>query len=122
MTRFFLLMEKQYIYSVSVMESSFNVYSFPIDNPATVKQESSFSTHPVRFLSQSKDGLLAYTYNGELYTQRPGQKPSKVNVAIVLDEENPLEQVTVGSSSGAVASPDGKWWHLQIVAIYLLPR
>ncbi len=87
---------------------SFNVYSFPIDNPASVKQESSFSTHPVRFLSQSKDGLLAYTYNGELYTQRPGQKPSKVNVAIVLDEENPLEQVTVASSSGAVASPDGK--------------
>lgn len=87
---------------------TFNVYSFPIDNPAAARQESQFTTHPVRFLSQSNDGLLAYTYDGELYTQTPGQKPAKVNVNITIDEENPLEQVGVTTSSGAIASPDGK--------------
>ena len=69
---------------------TFNVYSFPIDNPAAARQESQFTTHPLRFLSKSNDGLLAYTYDGELYTQTPGQKPAKVNVNITIDEENPL--------------------------------
>lgn len=87
---------------------TFNVYSFPIDNPGAARQESQFTTHPVRFLSQSNDGLLAYTYDGELYTQKPGQKPAKVNVNITLDEENPIESINVTSAMGATASPDGK--------------
>lgn len=86
---------------------TFNVYSFPLDNPAQAKQVSDFKTHPVRFLSQSANGLLAYTYDGELYTQQPGQKPAKVKISVTLDEENPLEAVRVASAGGAVASPDG---------------
>ena len=87
---------------------TFNVYSFPIDKPSAAKQESQFTTHPVRFLSQSKNGLLAYTYDGELYTQTPGQKPVKVNVNITMDDENPLKALNVATSQGATASPDGK--------------
>ncbi|MDE6555734.1 MAG: DPP IV N-terminal domain-containing protein, partial [Duncaniella sp.] len=47
---------------------SFNVYSFPIDNPSQVKALTSFATHPVRFLSRGADGTLAFTYDGEIYT------------------------------------------------------
>lgn len=68
-------------------KGSFNVYSFPLDNPEQVKPLTSFSTHPVRFLSLGGDGTLCYTYNGEIYTQKQGGKPSKVNVSLIRDDQ-----------------------------------
>ena len=51
---------------------SFNVYTFPLNTPQEVKAVTTFKTHPVRFLSVSDKGTLCYTYDGELYTQKPG--------------------------------------------------
>lgn len=90
-------------------KGSFNVYSFPLDNPEQVKPLTSFSTHPVRFLSLGGDGTLCYTYNGEIYTQKQSGKPSKVNVSLTRDDQEiPVTLSYTRGASEAVASPDGK--------------
>lgn len=90
-------------------KGSFNVYSFPMDNPELVKPLTSFSTHPVRFLSLGGDGTLCYTYNGEIYTQKQSGKPSKVNVSLTRDDQEiPVTLSYTRGASEAVASPDGK--------------
>lgn len=91
-------------------KGSFNVYSFPLDNPEQVKALTSFSTHPVRFLLGG-DGTLCYTYNGEIYTQKQGGKPSKVNVSPTRDDQEiPATLSYTRGASEAVASPDGRRW------------
>ncbi len=91
-----------------------NVYSFALDNPKTVRQLTDFPTHPVRFLSQSTDGTLAFGYNGEIYTMRPGAKPEKVSVEILHDGENTPTRLRVTSANEVAVSPDGK----QIAFVY----
>ncbi|MDE5982486.1 MAG: peptidase S41, partial [Duncaniella sp.] len=87
---------------------SFNVFSFPIDNPSAVKAVTDFTTHPVRFLSQGADGTMAFAYDGEIYTMRDGSRPAKVNIDITVDNENPIKDLSVTSGASEVAvSPDG---------------
>lgn len=87
---------------------SFNVYSMPLAGGATPKSLTSFTSHPVRFLSAGANGLLAFTYNGELYSMRPGEEPRKVNVSVA--DTSPAEEETINISSvdEAYPSPDGK--------------
>lgn len=88
---------------------SFNVYSFPLDNPSAVTRVTDFAIHPVRFLSQGSNGMLAFTYDGEIYTMRPGASPSKVSVELLVDSSEPVETRTFATGSqGASVSPDGK--------------
>ncbi len=88
---------------------SFNVYTFPMDQPQQVKAVTRFTTHPVRFLSMSTQGTLCYTYDGEIYTQRPDGQPAKLAVSLTRDD---LAQPTAFSftkgATEAVPSPDGK--------------
>ena len=88
---------------------SFNVYSMDLSNPSKITPLTDFKTHPVRFLSRGGDGTLAFTYDGEIYTMRPGSKPAKVNISLTADESNPelISRFTTGTR-GAVPSPDGK--------------
>lgn len=68
-----------------------------------------FMTHPVRFLSRSADGLLAFTYDGEIYTMRDGGNPAKVNIELVDDYAETPRKLTVSKGAReSVASPDGK--------------
>lgn len=87
---------------------SFNVFSFPLSNPADVTAVTDFTVHPVRFLSASTDGRLAFTFDGEIYTMTPGTKPVKVAIDILNDSYNPVHRRTVRSTRGAAPSPDGK--------------
>lgn len=68
-------------------KGSFNVYKAPCNNLEQVEAVTHFKTHPVRFLSVANDGLLCYGYMGEIYTQRIGSEPQKVNIEIVNDQE-----------------------------------
>ena len=85
-----------------------NVYEAPLSDLSNPKAVTSFKTHPVRFLSRGADGTLCYTYDGEIYTQRPGAKPAKVAINVVEDLDNPIEKISVRNMGGAVPSPDGK--------------
>ena len=88
---------------------TFNVYSFPLAQPQSVKEVTSFKTHPVRFLSISNNGTLCYGYDGEIYTQQNGSTPQKINVEIIRDDQPQLANLdfSSGATSGTV-SPDGK--------------
>ncbi len=89
--------------------SSFNVYKAPADNLEQVEAVTHFKTHPVRFLSVANNGLLCYGYMGEIYTQRIGGEPQKVNVEIVNDqaEEQLVKQDFKGAGNFALSN-DGK--------------
>lgn len=87
---------------------SFNLYSFPVDNPSQLTKMTDFTTHPVRFLSRGADGTFAFTYDGEIYTMREGGKPSKVAVNVTIDEDTPVEKIDVRAPRSAAVSPDGK--------------
>ena len=88
---------------------SFNVYKAPADNLEQVEAVTHFKMHPVRFLSVANNGLLCYGYMGEIYTQRIGGEPQKVNIEIVNDqaEEQLVKQDFKGAGSFALSS-DGK--------------
>jgi len=88
--------------------ASINVWSFPLDNPSGMTQVSRFTTHPVRFLSRGGN-CLCYSWNGEIYTQKPGAEPKKLSVDIIADEENiPEYRHSASGASNACVSPDGK--------------
>lgn len=88
---------------------SFNVYSFPLSQPQSVKGITNFQTHPVRFLSMSDNGTLCYGYDGEIYTQLNGAAPQKVNINIIRDDQPQLSNLSFSSgASSATVSPDGK--------------
>ena len=88
---------------------SFNVYKAPVSNLEQVEAVTHFTTHPVRFLSVADDGLLCYGYMGEVYTQRVGSEPQKVNIEIVNDQaaDQKVKEDFKGVGSFAL-SDDGK--------------
>lgn len=89
-------------------QTSINVYSFNMANPSALSQVSAFKNHPVRFLSIG-GGLLCYTWDGEIYTQKPGGSAQKVRIGLTRDDENLPEILTKSSGAqNAAVSPDGK--------------
>lgn len=88
---------------------SFNVYSFPLAQPKEVKPITSFKTHPVRFLSISRNGTLCYGYDGEIYTQQPDATPKKVGIEIVRDDQPQFDYLkSSDAATSTTVSLDGK--------------
>ena len=101
----------QSLYYLTEQGGSLNVAQVRVDAQGAEPQViTSFSKHPVRFLSVARNGMLCFTYNGEIYTMRPGQQPSKLNVSIAADQaEGQLMRRTAHSGATEMAiSPDGK--------------
>ena len=90
---------------------SMNVYAMKAEatNGQKPTAVTSFKTHPVRFLSAARNGLLCYTYNGEIYTQKNGEKPQKLNITLTRDDEPVVRDLAFTSGARqAVVSRDGK--------------
>ena len=92
---------------------SMNVYSCEAKAGATKAGEpqavTTFKTHPVRFLSMAKNGLLCYTYNGDIYTQRLGANPQKLNISLTRDDEVAIADLSfTNEAHQPVVSKDGK--------------
>lgn len=88
---------------------SFNVYAYDsFTKGATPRKLTSFTDHPVRYLSAGADGTLAFTYNGEIYTLGRDGKAVKtpIDVTEVVDEEE--ERISFSSPDEGAISPDGK--------------
>nr|WP_321235620.1 S41 family peptidase [uncultured Psychroserpens sp.] len=97
-------------YYLSERSGTFNVYQSSFSNPSQSAQVSEFKMHPVRHLSVSNNDVLAYSFNGNIYTQKTGESPKKVNVAIGGDQsimDNELLFVN-GNVTDMVPSPNGK--------------
>lgn len=60
------------VYYLSERGGSFNVYSFPVDDPQKITAVTKHKTHPVRFLTVSDDDVLCYAYDGDIYVKKPG--------------------------------------------------
>lgn len=85
---------------------SMNVYSCEGND---VKPVTNFKTHPVRFLSMAKNGMLCYAYNGEIYTQKGAEKPKKLAVSLIRDDEVAIADLSfVTGARRPVVSKDGK--------------
>lgn len=73
------------------------------------KAVTTFKTHPVRFLSMAKDGLLCFTYNGEIYTQKLGAEPQKLAISLTRDDEAAIANLSfTNEAHQPVVSKDGK--------------
>ena len=95
-------------YYLSEKDGTLNVFESNIESK-TEKQLTKFEKHPVRSLSSSDNGLLAFNWDGELYTLLPGNEPQKVNIEInadLYDGDLVKNYVNNGVTNIAV-SPDG---------------
>ena len=86
-----------------------NVWKSDINGAAPVRI-TSFTGNPVRFLSISGNGILCYSWNGDLYTQKEGQEPVKLAITIKKDkfQREHTYRVTTDGLNGFAASPNGK--------------
>lgn len=98
------------VYFLREAGGTFNVFKMPVSNPGAAVQLTQFNDHPARFLTIAKDGLLCFSYNGEIYTLREGSQPQKVAVSIRTDvQERPDRTLNVGDGATEMAvSPNGK--------------
>lgn len=95
-------------YYLSEQKGTMNVYKRNVTDGKET-QLTSFTKHPVRYLSVSKNGTLCFSFNGELYIQPQGEKAQKLNVNMVKD--NTVRDMypvfnTSGSSSMSVSSDE----------------
>jgi Tol biopolymer transport system component len=97
------------VYFLSERSGTYNVHSFPLDNPAKVTQITRFKTNPVRFLSIARNGTLCFGYDGEIYTLSDKGKPQKINIRIPQSEQtNASEDIFNRNISSETVSDDGK--------------
>ena len=86
-----------------------NIFKREITSGSEV-QLTDFKDHSVRHLSRSDNDLLSFSWNGEIYTLKEGEKPQKVGISIFADFRGKEEKiVTVNGGAAEMAlSPNGK--------------
>lgn len=97
-------------YFLSEQSGSLNIYKSSLARPERSTAITKFTKHPIRFLTRSKSGTLAFSYDGELYTMKPGGEPAKVNVRVNADGRGSIERIVPvnGGFTEAELSPNGK--------------
>jgi hypothetical protein len=78
-----------------------------VDGSGAPSQVTKFPTHPVRYLSISADGLMLFSYNGDLYTLREGQEPRKLDITLTKDKtvkDKIRRSVSLGATDIAISS------------------
>jgi tricorn protease len=95
---------------LSEFDGTMNVYRKTANGAGSGTKLTSFSNHPVRSLSVARDGKLAFSWDGELWTLSEGSAPSKLTVLINRDPgARDTEEITVsGSVTQMAPSPNGK--------------
>ncbi len=83
----------QDFYYLSEQNGSFNVFKSSIGDPAKSTAITKFTKHPVRFLSRANDNTLCFTFDGEIYTLRPGGEPAKVAVKVFADGRSVQDKI-----------------------------
>lgn len=87
-----------------------NIYRSSLKSPSENIQLTFAEKNPVRYVSVSDNGLIAYSYNGDLYTLREGEKPEKLKFTIRRDSDRKdVEKLKLSSGATDMAvSPNGK--------------
>lgn len=100
---------KDYYY-LSEKDGTLNIYHAQDGQDAQPKQLTFFKDAPVRYLSVADNGMLCFSWNGELYTLKEGEQPVKVDISITADNGDAASRLSLlqsGAESMAV-SPDCK--------------
>ena len=95
-------------YYLSEKDGTLNVFEANLGNDKE-KQLTKFEKHPVRSLSASDNGTLAFYWDGDIYTLVKGNEPQKVNIEVnadLYDGDLVKRYVNNGVSNIAVA-PEG---------------
>ncbi len=97
-------------YFLSEKDGTINIYKSSLSDPKKQEQLTFHKGNPVRYLSVSKNGVISYSYDGELYTMKEGMEPKKVGITIITDQiERPVQERTMSSgATGLAVSPNGK--------------
>lgn len=101
--------DEKSMYYLTEKSGSFNIHKMNLNTPSQDQQLTNFKLHPVRFLSMG-NGILSFGYDGELYTMKEGQKPSKVKVTIRtqnIDNSDKFVSINGGVNEMSI-SPNGK--------------
>ncbi|MCR5180497.1 MAG: PDZ domain-containing protein [Bacteroidaceae bacterium] len=102
--------QTQTLYWLSEASGCFNVWSQKLEGNAKARRLTEFTDMPVRYLTASDDGMLCFSWDGELYTMRSGSQPKKVDIRIIADtnEKETLHHVFSGGATQVAHSPKGK--------------
>ncbi len=97
-------------YYLSESDGILNIYESSLSNPRKKEQLTFHKTNPVRYISVSNNGILSYSYDGELYTLKAGAQPQKLEIQLVTDQiEAAATESTLNSGASYMAlSPNGK--------------
>src|SRR5690606_24849862 len=98
------------LYYLSESSGSFNIHKLALNQPDQNQQLTQFDTHPVRFLSSSDEGLLCFSYDGEIYTFNEGEEPQKLEITLRTQNIKNTDQYVsiIGGVREMSISPDGK--------------
>ena len=88
-------------YYLSEQSGSFNVHRSSLSDPTKSVPLTQFTRHPVRFLTRSRDNTLCFSFDGEIYTLRPGGEAQKVAVGSRWTDA----ALSTGSCRSTTASP-----------------
>ncbi len=97
-------------YYLSEQNGSFNIYKSSLTDPSKSIALSGLSKNPVRFLTRSDNNTLCFSFNGEVYTLKPGEEPAKVNITILADGRSTIDKIDPVNEGFTEArlSPKGK--------------
>lgn len=97
------------IFYLSEESGTFNIHEMDLEFPGSSKQLTRFEKHPIRHLTAAQ-GVMTFSYDGELYVLREGTQAQKVRVFLRSSDVENKDQVV--SISGGVremhVSPNGK--------------
>jgi Tol biopolymer transport system component/C-terminal processing protease CtpA/Prc len=97
-------------YYLSEESGSFNVHKMSLSGGKS-QQLTSFKGVPVRFLSMSNTGTLAFGFDGQIYTMASGGgSPKKVDITVTADSKANNERIMAVNKDARdlVVSPTGK--------------
>ncbi|MDO5036595.1 MAG: S41 family peptidase [Porphyromonas sp.] len=101
--------QKSFLYT-NEQDGTLNVYRADIEDASSPVQLTKFTKHPVRYLSVSKSGDAAFSWNGELYYMPLGGEARKVNVEVIadLDKRDTYYRTLRSGATHVALSPNEK--------------
>lgn len=97
------------IYYLSEKTGNFNVFKKNANDSTSGEQVTFFKDHPVRFLTASKNGIICFGYNGQIYIKKQNAEPVKLNIKIQSKRtNNSIVSVPINKIEEANISPSGK--------------
>jgi len=97
-------------YYLSEQNGSFNVFKSSLSNSKTSIAITEFEKHPVRFLTRSNNGIICFSYHGEIYTMTENNPPVKLNLTMGYDGRQNLDEIVKVNKdfTESSLSPNGK--------------